>query len=121
MSTFSNISSETAGPNEATFHMEPPWDVGTKVWPPWSYMIKSLKIFFSETKRPMTLKLGMPHRVLKYYQVYSNNDPELTLIYFTVRSNLVPYAFVWKKVKTLDFSETIVVYDLKLATDDRSD
>ena len=28
------------------------------------------------------------------------------------RSNLVPYAFVWEKVKTMDFSETIVVYDI---------
>ena len=26
-----------------------------------------------------------------------------------------------KKGKTMDFSETIIVYDLKLATDDRSD
>ena len=34
---------------------------------------------------------------------------------------MVPYAFVWEKGKTMDFSETIVVYDLKLATDDRSD
>ena len=33
---------------------------------------------------------------------------------------LVPYAFVWEKGKTVDFSET-VVYDLKLATDDQSD
>ena len=45
----------------------------------------------------------------------------LTLTYFTARSNLVSYAFVWEKCKTMDFSETIVVYDLKLATDDRSD
>ena len=37
------------------------------------------------------------------------------------RSNLVPYAFVWNKGKTMDFSETVVVYDLKLATDDRND
>ena len=36
-------------------------------------------------------------------------------------SNLVPYAFVWEKGKTMDFSETIVVCDLKLATDDQSD
>ena len=36
-------------------------------------------------------------------------------------SNLVPYAFVWEKGKTMDFSETIVIYDLKIATDDRSD
>ena len=69
----------------------------------------------------MTLKLGMHHRVFEYYQVCSNNDPGLTLTYFTARSNLVPYTFVWKKVKTMDFSsKTIVVYDLKLATGDRS-
>ena len=34
---------------------------------------------------------------------------------------LVPYAFVGEKGKTINFSETIVVYDLKPATDDRSD
>ena len=69
----------------------------------------------------MNLKLGMLHRVLNYYQIYSNDDPGLTLTYFTARSNLVPNAFVWEKGKTMDFSETIVVYDLKLATDDQSD
>ena len=69
----------------------------------------------------MTLKLGMQHRVLKCYQVCSNDGPGLTMTYFTARSNLVPYAFVWEKGKTMDISETIVVYDLKLATDDRSD
>ena len=69
----------------------------------------------------MTLKVGMQHRVLKYYHVYLNDDPELTLTYFMARSNLVPYAFVWEKGKTMDFSEFIVVYDLKLATYDRSD
>ena len=79
------------------------------------------KIFFSGTNRPMTLNFGMHHRVLEYYQVCSNDDPGLTLTYFTARSNLVPYAFVWEKGKTVDFSETIVVYDLKLATDDRRD
>ena len=62
----------------------------------------------------MTLKLGMHHWVLKYYQICSNDDPGLTLIYFTARSNLVPYAFVLEKVKTMDFSETIVVYDVKV-------
>ena len=47
----------------------------------------------------MTLKLVMQHRVLKYYQVCSIDDPGLTLTYFTARSNLVPYAFVWEKGK----------------------
>ena len=51
----------------------------------------------------MTLKLSMQHSVLEYYQVCSNNDPELTLTYFMARSNLVPYAFVWDKGKTMDF------------------
>ena len=31
MSTFSSIFSETSGSIEAKFHMEPPWDWGTKV------------------------------------------------------------------------------------------
>ena len=76
---------------------------------------------FSRTKWPMTLKLGMQHRMHEYYQICSNDDPGLTLTYFMARSNLVPYAFVWENCKTMNFSETIVVYDLKLATDDRSD
>ena len=54
-------------------------------------------------------------------QVCSNDDPGLTLTYFTARSNLLPYAFVWEKGKTMDFSGTIVSCDLKPATDDQSD
>ena len=61
----------------------------------------------------MNLKVCMLHWVLKYYQVCSNDDPGLTLTYFTARLNLVLYAFVWEQVKTMDFSETIVVYDIK--------
>ena len=55
----------------------------------------------------MTLKLGMQHWVLKYYQVCSNADPGLTLTYFTARSNLVPYAFVWEKGKTMIFQKLL--------------
>ena len=40
--------------------------------------------------------------MLQYYQVYSVDDPGLSLTFFTARSNLVPYAFVWKKGKTID-------------------
>ena len=93
-------------------------------WPRWTpcpYMGKTFKIFFSRTKRQMTLKRGMQHWVLEYYQVCSNDDPGLTLTYFTARSNWVPYTLVWEKGKTKDFSEIIVICDLKLATDDRSD
>ena len=59
----------------------------------------------------MALKLGMQHRVLPNC---SNGAPRLTMTYFMTRSNLVPYAFVCEKVKTMDFSETIVVYDIKI-------
>ena len=69
----------------------------------------------------MTLNLGMQHRILKYHKIPSKYDPGLTLTYFTARSDLVPYAFVWEKAKTMDFAEIIVIDDLKLATDDRSD
>ena len=57
--------------------------------------LKPKKIFFSGTKRPMTLNLGMHHRVLEYYKICSIDDPGLT--YFLARSNLVPYAFEWEK------------------------
>ena len=30
------------------------------------------------------------------------------------RSNYVPYAFEWEDSKTMDFSEIIVVYDIKI-------
>ena len=60
----------------------------------------------------MAIKLGIQHWVLQYYQICLNDSPGLTLTYFTARSNLVLYAFVWEKVKTI--SETIVVYDIKV-------
>ena len=105
--------------------MEPPWDGGTKICPTGpGHMTKMAamliygknlkKSFFSGTKRPMTLKLYMQYWVLKHYQVSSNYHLGLTLTYFTARSNLVPYTFVWEKSKTMDFSETIVVYDVKV-------
>ena len=56
----------------------------------------------------MTLKLGMQHRVLEYFQVYSNDDPGLTFTYFRARSDLFLYAVVWEKGKTMDFSETFL-------------
>ena len=41
----------------------------------------------------MMLKLGMHHRGLKFYKVYINGDPRLTMTYFTARSNFVTLAF----------------------------
>ena len=44
------------------------------------------KIFFSRTGGPISTKLGMKHLWLKYYNVYINHDPVMTLTYFTARS-----------------------------------
>ena len=48
-----------------------------------------LKIFFSRTRRPMTLGLCMKHWGCWAYQVCSN-DPRLTLTYLTSRLNFLP-------------------------------
>ena len=45
---------------------------------------------------------------------FSNDDPGVTLTYFTARSNFVTKVFLWEKVKTVDFSETIAASDLKV-------
>ena len=49
----------------------------------------------------MALKVGMRHWVFEYYQMCTSDDPGLTLVYFTTMSNLVPYAFLWEKGKTM--------------------
>ena len=106
---FSKIFSKTAGPIKAKFHMEPQWDGGTKVCSRGLghmtkmattpiYGEKPSKIFFSRTKGLMTLWLSMKHWGLGPIIVCSNDDPRLTLTYFTARSNLVFYAFIWGKL-----------------------
>ena len=70
----------------------------------------------------MTLNVCIQHRVIKYYQVCSNDDPVLTLTYFMARSTLAPYAFVLVDVKKgIFFSETIAVYDIKVGRCNHSD
>ena len=44
----------------------------------------------------MIMKLGMQHYALKFYKVYINEDPALTLTYFTTMPNLAKHAFVLK-------------------------
>ena len=103
--------------------MEPPWDGGTKVSNCLGHMTnmaamlicdKTLKNLLLCDQSPMTLKVGMQHRALEYYQICSTDDPRLTVTYFTASSNLIPYAFECDKGKIMDFSATIVVYDIKV-------
>ena len=56
--------------------------------------------------------------ILRNKVLFCSDDHGLTLTYFTAKSNLVSYVFVLEKGKTMYFSETIGIYDLKLATDD---
>ena len=62
----------------------------------------------------MTLKIGMQHWVLEYYQVNSNDVPGMTLTYFMPRSNLSLTLLYGTKVNNGFFSETIVVYYIKV-------
>ena len=56
------------------------------------------KIFFSGTRRPISKKLGVKHLWLKYYNVYINHDPVMTLTQFMARSTWVNHAFKWGKL-----------------------
>ena len=47
---------------------------------------KPLNIFYSRTRRPMILKIGMKHQAIEPYKVCINHDPGMTLTYFTARS-----------------------------------
>ena len=84
--------------NEASSNGQVTW---TRSWPQCPYMVKTFENFLL-----WNLKGGWPWKLLctiEYYQISSNDAPGLTLTYFMARSNLVPYAFVWEKVKTTDF------------------
>ena len=56
------------------------------------------KIFFSETNRLISRKLGVKHRWLKLSNVYINHDPVMTLTKFMAMSTWVAYAFEWGKL-----------------------
>ena len=64
------VFSQTIGPNELKFHVKTPYDKLIKIYTKYiGYMAKMattpisgknlLKIFFSRTRRPVTLRLGM--------------------------------------------------------------
>ena len=53
---------------------------------------------FLGTKRPKTLKLGIKHRVLKYYQTNSNDDTGLILSILMIWSSWFPNASAMSKL-----------------------
>ena len=77
--------------------MEHPWEGGRKVYINGQSLMtkmaamainrkKTLKIFFSRTRRPMILKLGVKPQAMELYKVFISHDPGMTLTYFTARS-----------------------------------
>ena len=113
-----------------TSPLKPPWGGGTKICsngqghmtkmaaiPIYGKNLKNLLLWNQKADDLETWYAPSGARVLPSLFKWW---PWLTMTNFTARSNLVPYAFIWEKGKTMEFSETVVVYDLKLATDDRS-
>ena len=107
---FSNIFfSETAWSNNAKYHVEPPWEVGNNVYINGTghmtkmaampiYCKKSLKNLLLQNQKsygPETWHVALGTQSL---QVYINDDPGLTLTYFTARSNWVTCTFEWGKL-----------------------
>ena len=63
-------------------------------------MVKTFKKVLLQNQEPMTLKLGIQHRVLKNYKICSNNDTGLTLSIFMTWLNLFPNASARVKAYT---------------------
>ena len=75
-------------------------------------MVKTFKNLLLWNRKADDLETWYTMLSTKYYQIYSNDAPRLTLTYFTARSNLVPYAFVWDFLEAI--VEAIAVYDIKV-------
>ena len=73
------------------------WGLGHMAATP-IYDKNPLKIFFSGTKGPVTLVLGMQHLGLGPNKIFSNDDLGLTLTFFMARSNLLTYSFIWENI-----------------------
>ena len=46
----------------------------------------------------MILKLGVKHLGMELYKIYINQDPGMTLTYFTARSTKISHALEWEKI-----------------------
>ena len=61
-------------------------------------MVKTLQISSSLKPRLISMKLGVKHPWLKYYNKYINHDPVMTLTKFMARSTWVAQSFEWEKL-----------------------
>ena len=115
------FSSKPTRPIKVKFHMELLWDGGTKVYsnsPGHINKMAAMPIYSKNLKKSSSLepKGRWPWKLVCGIGYWSNTKfvQMVTLTYFMTWSNLVPCAFVWVKGKTIKFSETIVVFDVKV-------
>ena len=119
------FSSITTRPIEAKLHVEilrmGEWkhlqmvQVTWPILPQCPYMVeKTLKIFFLEPKGGWLWNLLCTIGSLSTIKSVQMMPIGLTLTHFMARSDLVPMLLYEKKLR-LDFSETIVVYDIKVS------
>ena len=59
------------------------------------------------------MKLCMKHQRPKPIIICANDDPGLTLTYFTARSNFATYAFTWENITMMNSLEIIASCDLE--------
>ena len=127
LSTFSNISSETTGPIETKFHLKPLWDEGTKVssnGPCHMTQMAAMPIYGKNLKKSSSLepKVRWPWNLVcivgcssftctKFVQMMTLGWPWPILRQGWIWSLMLLYG---EKVKQWSFSETIVVYDVKV-------
>ena len=80
-------------------------------------MIKTLKNLLVRNDKAYDLETSGPRVLPSLFKWW----PWVDLDVFYGKVKFGPICFIWEKGKTMDYSEIIVVYDLKLATDDWSD
>ena len=90
-------------------------------WPPCRYMVKTIKKLLLQNQNSYDLETWHVALGTQALQSLYKWWPWVDLDLFYGKVKFGPVCFCMGKGKTMDFLETIVVYDLKLATDDRSD
>ena len=78
-------------------------------------MIKTFKHISYRTYSPSTMKLDMERYELKLYTVYVNDDPELTVTYFTAISNLAKLVAALKTARTSSIVQFIFYFDFGIS------
>ena len=126
-STFSNFFSlETAMPIEANFHMGPSWDWGTKVCSNGPGHMTKMAAMPIHSKKKLKKSSSLEPKgrwpwILVCTIGYSNTTKFIQMMTLCWPGPILRQGQIWslmllcgKKVKQLDFSETIVVNDVKV-------